>query len=326
MVQLETDINYNAYNPIDYCWKKSYLKFSSKYILGPQTNNTSCPVYKNGEGWMGPNHYKGPNYQELINSENNFTNGPDAICYIAIAPSNSPNSNSNGFNHNTRVLYNSTLVLDTSYFGYQLINHRFSIPASSLGSNSTAIVHNIGNIGQSQDQQNVSHITLNYPHTFNFNNDSTFLFGIPYNANNSKSRISISNLNNSVTNPILYVINKTVKRIPLLNNSGIWEAIVPNHSNFDSSICYITDSLNFITVTDLSPVSYNGLFNDFSSLTLENAYVIITSKQHLNAARDYGAYRSIIYDTIVVDIEELYHQFSAGIFKNPLSIRRFINL
>ena len=30
-------------------------------------------------------------------------------------------------------------------------------------------------------------------------------------------------------------------------------------------------------------------------------------------------------DTLVVDIEELYHQFSGGIYKNPLSIKRFLS-
>jgi len=325
-VQLETDVNYNSYASIDYCWKKNHIKYNSNYILGPQTNSTSCPLYKNGEGWMGPTHYKGTNYQELINTENNYTGGPDAICEIAIAPSNSPNSNASGFNHNTRVLYNSTVVLDSSYYGYQLINHPFSIPAVSLGSNSTAIIHNIGNIGQSQDQQHVSHITINYPHTLNFNNDSVVLFGVPKNTNNSKSRVSINNLSTTVSNPFIYVINNVMKRIPVVNNANIWEALIPNQSNGDSSICYISDSSSFINITDLSAISTNGLFNDFSSLALNDAFVIITSKQHLVAARDYGTYRSSNYDTLVIDIEELYHQFSAGIFKNPLSIRRFVNL
>ena len=30
-------------------------------------------------------------------------------------------------------------------------------------------------------------------------------------------------------------------------------------------------------------------------------------------------------DTLVVDVEELYHQFASGIYKNPLGIRRFLN-
>ena len=30
-------------------------------------------------------------------------------------------------------------------------------------------------------------------------------------------------------------------------------------------------------------------------------------------------------DTLVIDIEELYHQFSGGIYKNPLAIKRFLN-
>ena len=325
-MQVETDVNFNAYSPLNYCWYKNHIKYNSTYVLGPQTNGTSCPIYKSGEGWMGPVHLKGPNYQELMNTENTYSNGPDAKCDIVITPSNSPSSNSSGYNHNTRILYNSTVVLDTSYFGYFLINYSFLIPNNSLGNPSTAIIHNIGNIGQSQDRQNVSHITINYPHTFDFNNDTTVVFGIPYNTTSSKSRISFSNLNPSVTSPVLYVINNEVKKIPIINNSSLWEALIPNHSNTDSSICYVVDSSSFLNVSDLSAVSDNGLFNDFSLLNLNTAFIIVTSKQHLISARNYGAYRSQRYDTLVVDVEELYHQFSAGIYKNPLSIKRFFKL
>ena len=46
----------------------------------------------------------------------------------------------------------------------------------------------------------------------------------------------------------------------------------------------------------------------------------------LNSARAYAAYRAADYDTLVVDIEELYHQFGGGIFKNSISLKRFLNL
>ena len=71
-------------------------------------------------------------------------------------------------------------------------------------------------------------------------------------------------------------------------------------------------------------VNSQGYFNDFNSLQIDSAFVIITSKKLLSSSRNYAAYRASGVDTLVVDIEELYHQFSAGIFKNPLSIKRFL--
>ena len=51
----------------------------------------------------------------------------------------------------------------------------------------------------------------------------------------------------------------------------------------------------------------------------------VTHKKLLSSSREYAIYRAGNMDTLVVDVEELYHQFSGGIYKNPLSIKRFLS-
>ena len=87
---------------------------------------------------------------------------------------------------------------------------------------------------------------------------------------------------------------------------------------------YLSDESDAITISQISPVNSNGLFHDIQNYQLDSAFIIITHKTLLSSASTYASYRSNNFDTIVLDINELYHQFSSGIYKNPLAIKRFL--
>ena len=323
----EDSTNFTSYSPLDYCWNKSYTKFSSDYTLGEQEDGLSSPLFEKGEGWVGPVLTKGNANTENLSTPNSFNGGPDANVRITIVSSNSaevlPPVNPPPNNHNTKLYFNNSLIIDTSYYGYEKINFKFPATVSST---SSAIKHEIGTIGQGADRQHISEITIWYPHNLDFNGDSTFTFGVGNNPIASKSRIDFTNLHNSVNNPILYVINNEVKRVRVDYNNSSGKVLIPNTTIGDSLICFITDSLNFISVNDLSPVGSNGFFRNLDGLNLNNGYVIVSHKKLMPTAIDYGAYRSSEYDTVVVDIEELYLQFGGGIYLHPLSIKRFMHM
>ena len=147
-------------------------------------------------------------------------------------------------------------------------------------------------------------------------------FGIPT-IFNQKQHLSISNNINTLGNPILYVLDDINKVIPLVNNI-FWDAVIPA-SQSDSIICYLTYDSNINFINGIKAVNEGGYFNNFNSFQLDSAFIIVTHKKLLSSAREYAIYRAVNMDTLVVDIEELYHQFSGGIYKNPLSIKRFLS-
>jgi len=326
-MQEEVAINFNSYNPIDYCWGESYIKYNSSYSLGEQLEGLSSPLFEEGEGWVGPVHTKGNSYDEVLATNNPYPSPNSAKARVTIVSSNSvvpvPPVNPPLPNHNTKIFYNNNLIIDSSYFGFKKIN--FEFPITSVSNNST-ITHEISAIGQGSDRQHITEITIWYPHTFDFNGDSTYTFGIPYNSQSNKSRIDFSNLNQAVSNPILYVLNDQLKRVKVIYNNSNGQVLVPNSSNGDSSICFIVDSTHFIPVNQLNPINGSGYFRDLNSLNLNEAYVIISHEKLMPAAIDYSSYRSSQYDTAVINIEELYHQFGGGIYLHPLSIKRFIKM
>ena len=318
---VETDVNFTNYNSTDYCWITKLIKYNSNYVLGEQLSGLSSPKYNIGEGWAGSNHSTGGNYTENINTSNNYSLGPNAFGEINIVSSNSPLANLNGFNHNTQVYVNSNLIFDSSYFGYRVFHIPFEINSSSIAANSS-VKHSIANIGQGTDYQNVASISLSFPHNTNFSNYSNIHFGIPY-TSNQKQRFTISNMISGSSNPKLLMLDDIHRKIPISYINGQWEAVVPPPSS-DTSLLFLYDESAIINISAISPVNESGFFNDFTSMQLDSAFVIVTHKKLISSARNYASYRSNQYDTIVVDVEELYHQYASGIYKNPLAIRRFI--
>ena len=76
-----------------------------------------------------------------------------------------------------------------------------------------------------------------------------------------------------------------------------------------SIVDFFSQSDNKIISTP-SKISKITIFNNGASINRIGKIVLNKGAQNM--------------DTLVVDIEELYHQFSAGIYKNPLSIKRFL--
>ena len=326
----ETDLNYAAYTAINYCWKKNYVNYSDEYNEGAKFNALSSPVYSVGEGWASSPHSLGGANTSIIPTQNAYTavGAPNSfITGISMGGSSSESSHLNNHNHALQIKYgnSNTIICDTTYLGYQLINKRAEVPTATIESPTTSVIHASYGIGQTSDKQYVSSVAINYPHTMDFENEDYFRFAVPFNNLEPKSRLSISNFNG--TNPILYLLNgDTAKSISLTNNAGIWEALVPNLNNGDSAQCLLVNATNYSTVTNISTVLESGDFRDFSQITPNNAYIIVTNKKLRNGALNYASYRSGIggaHDTVLVSVEELYHQFGGGIYKNPLGIRRF---
>jgi len=329
----ETDINYSAYTTIDYCWKSNFISYSDEYNEGPKFDALSSPVYSLGEGWASSPYTLGGSNTAIIPSQNAYSGfgSPNAIIHaVSMGASAAASTHVNGHNHALEITYGSgnTLLLDTTYIDYKMVNQSFEIPTSTLESPTTSIKHRSYNINQTSDKQHVSSVTITYPHTLDFENSAYFKFAVPFNSSEAKSRLSISNFNS--VNPRLFILNgDTAKSIPLINNAGIWEALIPNQLNGDSAQCIMLDNADFNTVSSISISSGDGYFRDFSLLSPNDAFIIISNKTLWTEATNYAEYRGGIggaHDTVLVDIEELYHQFGGGVYKHPLSIKRFCNL
>ncbi|MBL4706660.1 MAG: hypothetical protein JKY54_19175 [Flavobacteriales bacterium] len=337
----ETDVNFSSYTPADYCWRTNSAHFQDEYFVGDQHEGLSRSKYESAEGWSSLRYGIGGNHTVSISTVNAYYSGtaPAAMVETVSAGESNADSSTIGFNHKLIISYTDASasqidVVDMAYTGYQVIRSTFNISNAAIHSNATSIKHRSVNLGQPSDYQTVGEVIVTYPHTFDFENMSWFNFALDATLG-SKHDINISNFNGS--NPNLWLFTgDAIKNLTMVSAAGMHEALVPNNATNTSQKLICFDDNQITNVTDLSvgglgvkifPVMQSGLFRELGLLNLDSAFIIVTHKSILSAARDYGAYRSSAtgggYDTVVIDIDELYRQYGGGVVKSGIAIRRF---
>ena len=331
----ESDVSYPFYGSRDFLWKESHIDFGHDanrlYVRGEVRDGLSSPTYQYGEGFMssvmsGYGDFKDAN----VSTTQVYTGAgaPQAQIEAVSASYNSPVQG--GFNHRLNIRFGSgsILVLDTSFIGHEMIKFNFEQPPSTLSSLTRVRFQIPSNSYTPNDKQCVSSATIKYPHHFHAENTNYFKFGLPSSTDKTRFSIPASSFNGSA--PFIYLINDQMNRIPMVNNGGTWEGVIPQHSLGDSLSCVMVEETNFNSVTNITPVVEGGYFVDYESFLGLNPYVIITHKSLRSGATNFATYRNSPYggghDTLIVDIEQLYHQYGGGIRQHPMSVVRFMDM
>ncbi len=332
-IQDHLDVNLINYPVPDYCWTKNYVRHvTSSYNYGPLFHNLSSPVYGRGEGWTLGSFNHSSYKDTYINTKNAFTgvNSPNAIINSAISSASNPTV-SGPYNHSFKMQYtNANIDLkDTAFFGYDLIKLQAEVDPSTLNNGNTRVRHRGISIGQGGNEKLfLSSVSIIYPHTFDMEGASFKEFWLSNSISNVKQTLHLSNFN-AIT-PRLFVLNDgLVKELPLVANGTDWDVVVPNNMNNDSiHLLYLADE-NHISIANIKAVSANAQFSDLNNLLATDAFIIVTHSTLMGAASQYANYRSSalgrMNDVVLVDIDELYHQFGGGIEKHPVAIRSFID-
>ncbi len=331
-MQQVTDTNYSAHTALPYIWTTRYARMNTRYLQGELQAGASSSFFTAGEGWFSEplNALSGDLYDHLVTTPQAYTGpgAPDARA-IAVAASLSNASIYTGpGNHHLRIQYGNSLVtaIDTIYTGYKLIKTSFPVPVSALGSSNTRIRYAlINDLGASADYQSIASSTIRYPHTLNAEGSSYFTFSVPYNFSQSRSYLPLSNPGSSAMR--LYEVSDTVKRITLSPSGGLYRALVPNKLPGQEAQCVLLAESEISSIPLLRPVNGTGQFTDYTAAVPDSVYLILTETSLFAAAQQYAAYRSSFagggFNTLVVDVEELYHQYGSGVRKHILGLRRF---
>lgn len=318
--QTEADVSFPA-NPLPYCIKESLNTFTTSFIGLAE----GSPYYTPGEGWFDDTFSIGAPVSKVIATPNIYSSGPPSTISYSISSISNANTiivNNTSINHHLRVQLNSVL-LDTTFFGYAVIKKNHSFATSSLSPQNT-MAFSIINEGLASDICAVSYAAITYPHTYDFEHTSEFLFTVPV-TTDTKSYLQISNFNGGSDLPVLYDLTSR-KRITLVESGNKYHALVPNTSI--NRKCILAAQSNIALVSQIFSVGQNNYFTDYSleEQGSNSKYLIITHPLLWSAATDYKNYRiSKGLPSALINIIELYDQFSYGINKHPLSIKNFLN-
>ncbi|MAR66066.1 MAG: hypothetical protein CL833_02325 [Crocinitomicaceae bacterium] len=337
-VKQETDTDFSGYSSADYCWKTNKSTYHQEYFIGDQHEGLSRSKYEQAEGWAALRFAMGASHSAAISTANAYYgSGAPAANVEAVSAGASNASTSLSFNHKLIVSYTNASgsqidVLDTTYFGYKVIRSLFTIPNSDIPATTSTIKHRSENLGQPSDYQTVGEVIVSYPHTFDFESTSWFDFSLEASID-PKQVLSITNFGASA--PKLWLFSgDTIKDLAIVNSGASLDVLVPNNSagTTQKLIMFDLNATRSVAASGSSgavirPVLGRGTFRDVAALNLDSAFIIVTHKSMMAEAKTYGAYRSSNagggFDTVVIDIDELYRQFGGGVVKSGIGIRRF---
>ena len=291
--------NTQGHSPLSYCYVENTTIFSSRFLLG----NTDCE-YIDGEGWV--DNYSislGNSLTKSLNLDNAYTSDINANIEFSLIGFSS-------YNHHLKVYVNESSYIDTIYLGKTTIQTNFNINPSELSDNTQIVFSSINDVNSQTDYSAISYIKARYPHTFNFGIKDQFEFFTD--TSSIPTYISIENFNHGNLSPVIYDITNNIKIGSKIENANV-DFIVPALIENNKLIVVSENAVK--SIQELTKVD----FIDFSNS--EKNYIIITHPKLWNKAQEYQLYR----DALLVSIEQLYNQFSYGIYKHPLAIKNFCN-
>lgn len=322
----DNDTNFSAYTPAPYFMTEERFTSQWDYYQGEtDLTDISDPDYIPTEGIFDQAFNFGQSITRSVSTRNAYTGGPQAYVHMKVVSLSRDYYMITGNDNTVRIQFLST-QLDSTYTGYATGRYAFdSINPATLHPTATDFtVSSINNSGSGASGRTaISYIAVNYPHTFDLESRQAFYGVLPDDPNQSKSLLTITNLNAS-SQPVYVYDLRNHKRIDAVTRTNDIAALVPNGGNKE---LFIAASSGFINVTTLDAVNSTGTFTDYLSMPHDSAFLLVTHKSLLPVASDYKNYRSSFaggsHNVLLAEVNDLYDQFGYGVAQHPLSVRRF---
>lgn len=329
---VENDINFNNYSASNYIDWQFEIGFGNAYFEGENIAGSSTSFFNDLEGFS----------SNFVNAPFLFNyNIPSAFPYQGVdAPAARLTSNTYGWNndvsagpqenHHLRYFVgpNDSLLLDTLYKGVTGIQFKTTFGANQLGNPTTSVKwNNVGDLPVS-DRQGIIYYSLAYPKQPNLTGFSRGKFRLRNSNNQSKSRLDLVW---NTSSPLVFSLGNTPRMLkPVVSSSGFVQVLVPNDTDPQRQTLVFDSENNLLPVQNISPVSPNGKFKNYSLLSPDSALIMIYHSSLAAGTMAYKNYRQSpaggAYQVIDAEVNELYLQFGGGIPKHINGVRRFADL
>jgi hypothetical protein len=230
------------------------------------------------------------------------------------------------YNRTISVLMNDSLLNSVFVENFKLQKVVVNEVPISRVTNDATVFKFTSDVGDWPESAQANSLYLTYPRKFHFGNQKVFSFQLPANANGNHLRIG--NFLFGAQPPILLDLTNLKRYTGVTKVDSSLFALQPSVTDRKLVLANQADFLR--QVTSITPIQ----FTDYALQVNQGDYLIITSKRIMldnsgkNQVDEYKQYRSSAeggsFNVKVMDVEELYDQFSFGVRKHPLSIRNFI--
>ena len=307
--------DYNNYVSIPYILRTERADYVSTY----NATNTS-PYIVPAEGWCDAYFDLGGKAQKDLITPN----------YVSVGVPSQVSFGFGGFSetrHDVLVTLGSdpTFNFDTTYFAYNAV-HKTIETSNALPTTSSITFQSYVGGSKAADKNGVAYVQIKYPSKLSCDYKASFGFTLPKVMEGDYIFLDFEKFNSGKNPPIIYCpeINK---RIRTTVQDGKVRVLMPNMKK--ELHCFLVSQNVYYSVPTIKILSSrggdSGKFIDYSLPENQGDYIIITEKSLWKQANLYRLYRQNSgHKVVLVDIEELYNQFSYGIKKHPYSIIAFL--
>jgi hypothetical protein len=319
----ETDQSFGSYGPAaTWFYKVVREDYTSDYLGGGITSyGLTDPEFTAGEGWYDTPFSLGGSTSKTLNTPNRYFTGPDAqIDFTIVGASNYALLYPD---HHVTIQF-AGQTIDTTYEGYGIFRFHRNINESQINNTTGFVFTSLNNIGSGADRNAVAFIQVKYAHNTNLENASTFHFWL-LDGLYSKTYLSLTALNATAGDSVRFYDLTNHRRIRTNWDGTTLKALVPNSGS--EKECYLVPDAQIRTVTKLYSVGPGNKFVDYRTLANTGSanYYILTHSSLMTEAQQYKAYRDIKYNSLIIDVDNLWDQYAYGILKDPLAIKHFMH-
>ncbi len=283
--------------------------------------------YDISEGWTSGDISAGEPFAltELFQGLNVYTAGPANSVSLRIA--------AGGNALNTRKvkikMFNSLVASITCNYFDTLKRSFDNLPLSYLASPDFVPISVADSSVNPFDRIVLANLAFTYPAKFNFNGLQNFYFELK--PTTTGNYLVIENFNSGAAAPVLYSLNDGARYAGDLNVPGKVRFVLPASMDAVRKFILVSEEASNIntvnTVTAKNFINFNQTNNQGNYLIISNP-VLYNDGAGNNYVEQYRQYRGTepggAFNAKVVDIDELYDQFSFGITQHPGAIRDFI--
>ena len=293
------------------------LLLTSQYGIGIDYGEVQNTAFELGEGWTG---------NQIV--QNQFIDYTFTNVVLGVTSSGVPELEvllvGRGPMLHLAEIYVGTgqrLVGSINFQGYEAFKSSHAIDWTDVAADGTLIVRvRVVGVGSQPDRVSASYIKLKYPQRLDVAGASEKTFILPVNPA-GKSYIELEN-----PSPGLRLFDVTdpanLIRIGTTANSTL-NAMVPStdtQRKIYTSNTTITPAIKAISFRQITPSQHNYI-------VISNPLLRKPALGYSDPVKDYAAYRASVegggYDTLVVNVQQLYDQFNYG-ESSPLAIFHFM--
>ena len=300
--------------PETFHWDEKLLILSSQYSPGVDYGYIQLSAFNAGEGWMGNQILQTQTGTYTITGIKNTEASSGKPQLEILLTGRGPMTHVVDISSGSRVLSNIT------FSGFESYKQLQTLEWSDIQSNGELVI-NVKVLGSGgPDRVSVNYIKVRYPQKLDMENANEKVFVI----NKNPAGISYAEIQGAPSGTRLFDIT---------DPAGIYQVATTGTTSLNARIpTAASERIILATNTFVTPNLKRTGFRDLSNTTAN--FVIITHPSlrkpavgYIDPVKAYGEYRASAqggsYDTLIVNIQQLYDQFNYG-EQSPLAMKEFV--